>query len=351
MKAGWRGLLGVAVSVALMWWALRGESVGEMWDVLRRSSLPMFALSAAVATISFPMRAWRWRYILESGAGPLPFAPLWRATAIGMMVNNVALARAGELARAWVLSREVERVRFAASLASLVVDRVFDTVVVLLLLMVVVSLPGFPAGVAVAGRPIDGILTGVATVALAAVATLVGMSLSHRGLVRVWERTLGTRAPRLMERGRSFLVSFASGLGVLRDPRKSALVFAWAVAQWLVNGASFWIAFRAVGLDAPFTTALFLQSLLAFAVAIPSAPGFFGPFELATKVALGVYAIDDTFAVSYALGYHILSFIPITLIGFWYLWRMGLHLGDFEGSGGRVQGAGNGTPGNGGFGP
>ena len=99
---------------------------------------------------------------------------------------------------------------------------------------------------------------------------------------------------------------------------------------WLVNGASFWIAFRAVGIQAPFSAALFLQSLLAMAVAIPSAPGFFGLFEAGAKVALGVYLIDDTLAVSYALGYHLLSFIPITLIGFWYLARMGLHLKDMS---------------------
>lgn len=100
MKAGWRGALGIVISVALLWWTLRGESFPEVWAVLRHSNLALFLLSAAVATLAFPMRAWRWRYILEPGAGTLPFAPLWRSTAIGMMVNNVALARAGELARA-----------------------------------------------------------------------------------------------------------------------------------------------------------------------------------------------------------------------------------------------------------
>jgi uncharacterized membrane protein YbhN (UPF0104 family) len=121
---------------------------------------------------------------------------------------------------------------------------------------------------------------------------------------------------------------------VLRDLRLSAIVFAWALAQWLVNGVSFWIAFRAVGIDAPFSAALFLQSLLAAAVAAPSAPGFFGVFEASAKVALSVYGIDDTLAVSYALGYHLLGWIPITVIGFWYLGKMGLHLKEL-GDGGR----------------
>jgi uncharacterized membrane protein YbhN (UPF0104 family) len=113
----------------------------------------------------------------------------------------------------------------------------------------------------------------------------------------------------------------------------------WALVGWLVNGTSFWIAFKAVGIEAPFSAALFLQSLLAFAVAAPSAPGFFGVFEASTKVALSVYAIDQTLAVSYALGYHLLGWIPITAIGFWYLGRMGLHLKDM--SAGKETGNGN----------
>ena len=326
MRFGWRGILGVVISVALLWWTLRGESFGEIWAVLRQSNLPLFLLSAAVATATFPMRAWRWRYILEPTAGTISFGPLWRATAIGMMVNNVSPARAGELARAYVLSRETGRIRFTASLASLVVDRVFDTLVVLVLLLVVVSLPQFPSGATVAGWSMSRLLVVGAAVALAALTVLVLAALYPDRLARLWERALGRRAPRLMARGRDILLSFGAGLGVLRDVRRSAIVFGWALAQWLVNGASFWIAFRAVGIDAPFSAALFLQSLIAAAVAAPSAPGFFGVFEASTKVALSVYGIDDTLAVSYALGYHALSWIPITVIGFWYLGRMGLHL-------------------------
>lgn len=328
MRIGWRGILGVVISVALLWWTLRGESLADVWGVLRESNLFLFALSALVATLSIPIRAWRWRYILEPTAGTLPFGPLWRATAIGVMVNNVSPARAGELARAYVVSRETNRVRFAASLASLVVDRVFDTIIVLLLLLVVASLPGFPSDAVAFGWPISRLLFVGASVALFVLLVLVGIAMNPELLARFVERVIRRVAPRLMERGRSFLLSFGSGLGVLRDPRRSAIVFFWALVMWLVNGASFWIAFGAVGLKASYSAALFLQSLLAGAVAAPSAPGFFGPFEAATKVALRVYGIDDTLAVSYALGYHLLSFIPITLIGFWYLGRMGLHLKD-----------------------
>jgi uncharacterized protein (TIRG00374 family) len=337
MKIGWRGFLGVVISVALLWWTLRGESFGDIWNVLRTSNVSLFLLGAGLATLAFPIRAWRWHYILEPSAGKIPFGPLWRATAIGFMVNNVALARAGELARAYVISREVRNVRFSAALGSLVVDRIFDTLCILLLLLAVASLPGFPPDATVGGWSISRLLAVGAVVALTALLVLILAAIYPERLVRLWERALGKRAPRIMERGRGILLSFGAGLGVLRDVKRSAIVFFWALVMWIVNGTSFWVAFKAVGIAAPLSAAYFLQSLLAAAVAAPSAPGFFGPFEAAAKVALNVYGIDDTLAVSFALGYHILGWIPITVIGFWYLGKLGLHLKDV-GDGQREKG-------------
>lgn len=332
MKFGWKGLLGVVISGALLWWTLRNESFAAIWNVLRASNLPLFLLAAACATLSFPLRAWRWRYILEPTAGTFSFGPLWRATAIGMMVNNVSPARAGELARAYILSRETGRIRFTAALASLLVDRVFDTLVILLLLLVSVSVPAFPDGATVGSWSVSKMLFVFTAIALTALVTLILAALFPHRVVNIWERALGGVAPKLMERGRGILISFGEGLGVLRDPRRSAIVFFWAVVMWLVNGTSFWIAFKAVGIDAPYSGALFLQSMLAFAVAAPSAPGFFGPFEAASKVALGVYGVNETLAVSYALGYHLLGWLPIVIIGFWYLGRMGLNLSEIGGA-------------------
>lgn len=325
---GWRAALGVAISVGLLWWTLRGESPSDIWAVLRTSDVKWFVATMVAATLSFPMRALRWRYILEPAAGRLPFQALWRGVAIGMMVNNVAFARAGEPARAWVLSRTAP-VTFSAALASLVVDRLFDALVIMLLLLGVVLMPGFPEDATVGGISIERILILGSIVALVGLAGIAVVASFPDRISAIWQRVVGRVAPRVAERGLGIVQSFSSGLRVIRSARLTMIVFLLSLAQWLVNGASFWFAFKAVHLDASFSAALFLQSLIALAVAAPSAPGFFGVFEASAKVALAVYGVEDTFAVSYGLGYHILTFLPITLIGFWYLVRMGFHVRDF----------------------
>ena len=140
-----------------------------------------------------------------------------------------------------------------------------------------------------------------------------------------------TVAPRFEEAGRNALFAFAAGLSVLRSPRRFAEVLLWTLLHWLVNALAFWLGFKAVGLDAPYSAALFLQSLIAIGVALPAAPGFFGVFEKFAQVGLaGVYGFDETRAVSWAIGFHLLSFIPITVIGAWYFLRTGLTMGELK---------------------
>jgi len=67
-------------------------------------------------------------------------------------------------------------------------------------------------------------------------------------------------------------------------------------------------------------------------VALPAAPGFFGSFEAFAVAALGIYGIDANLSMSYAIGYHLFTFLPITAIGLWHLWHMGLRIRDVTGS-------------------
>ena len=94
---------------------LHGVPWHAVADRLHEADIPLLILCAVAATSIFPVRAIRWRVILDPVAPKLPFGPLWRSVAIGMMVNNVVPARAGELARAYALTRERPEVSFSTS--------------------------------------------------------------------------------------------------------------------------------------------------------------------------------------------------------------------------------------------
>jgi uncharacterized protein (TIRG00374 family) len=261
----------------------------------------------------------------------IPFGPLWRSTAIGMMVNNVIPARAGELARAFSLTREEPRVTIAASFASIAVDRLFDGVVVLLLMFLAMFDASFPTGRLIMGQSVTQVASGGVVFVVAIMFFLYLVVFFPALVIRLFELLARRVSPRLEARGREMLQSFAAGLSVLRSPRRFASVFAWTLVHWLVHAGALWLGLRAVGLEVPYSAMLFFQGLLAMAVALPAAPGFFGVFEAAAEIGLAdFYGYPRIAVVSWAIGYHLLTFVPITAMGAFYFMRLGLHFRDVK---------------------
>ena len=329
-KSGWRGIAGFLFSGALLIWVLRDVSPAVVWAELSRADPWLFFWSTFAATIIFPIRALRWRVILEPVAPDIPFGPLWRATAIGMMINNVLPARAGELARAYALTREVPKVPFSTSVASLVVDRLFDAVVLLALGLLAFMDPAFPSDATIAGQTLGAWARGGIALTLGLFALVYLFVFFPRALIVTFEIFSRRISPKLEERGKIALQRFSDGLSVMRSPRRFALVFVWTVVHWIVGAIGTWWGFQAVGIDLPFSASLFVQTVISFGVALPSAPGFFGVFEAISVITLAVYGIPAALATSWAIGFHILTFIPITVIGAVYFVRLGMHFRDLK---------------------
>lgn len=323
-------LAGLLVSALLVWWTLHDVALRDVALHVRRARWGPFLGAVVLATGTFPLRTLRWRYLLKADGEALRWKPLWHATAIGFMANNLLPARAGELARAYA-ARRLAGVRFTAAVGSVAVERVLDGLVLAALLAGAIIWGGFGTGTAVGGVRLGRVALGAGLVFVPALA--VAFALVHRPQLalgaarRVFHRLLPARAA---ERGMSILEGLIGGLDALRSPRRFGLVTAWSLALWVVSAASYWLGFVAFGLAAPPSAALLLQSLIAFGVALPSSPGFFGPFEAVSRATLSLYGIVPAQAVSYAVAYHIAVFLPISALGLWSLSRAHLHLADLK---------------------
>lgn len=324
-------MLGLAITVALLAWALRGVDPGVVLAQLRRADPLSLAAAVAVATLGFPLRALRWRVILRDVDGhQFPWVPLWHATAVGFMANNLLPARAGEVARAYVAQRQLP-VPFATAVASIGVERVLDGLTLVALLMVPIAAPSFPADATIGATRLATIATSAAVVFGAAL--VVALLVVHRPApwLAVWGRAAHALLPaRTADRLAHLAEGLVGGLTVLKSPRRFAGVVAWSFVLWLVNAASFWLCFAAFEIPTPPEGALLLQGLIAFGVAIPAAPGFFGVFEAVTRETLGLYGIGPERALSYAVGYHLSTFIPITVLGLYSLSRAHVRWGELR---------------------
>jgi uncharacterized protein (TIRG00374 family) len=307
---------GLVVSIGLLYWTLHDVRLGDVLGHARRARVGWLVAGVALATLTFPIRTLRWRLILRDVDGHrLPLVPLWRALAVGFMANNLLPARAGEVARAYMANRLLP-VRFTTALASVGVERVFDGLVMVGLIALGVTLPSFPRDATIEGVRVARIVGTLGVVFGAALVT--ALLVVHRpalwlGLAR---RLLGRVLPTAAaQRLVSIAEGLVAGLSVFTHPGHFIGVVTWSLVLWVVNAASFWAVFRAFDLALPPEASIVLQGLIGFGVAVPASPGFVGVFEAITRVTLGFYGVPADLAVSYAVTYHITTFVPITVLG------------------------------------
>jgi uncharacterized protein (TIRG00374 family) len=323
----WHILAGVALSAILLYLSLHKVNFREVVDYVRSARTLPILLGVALATLTFALRIFRWQLLLRGNdGGRLGVGPLWHAIAMGFMANNVLPLRVGEVVRTYAAAR-LTSTRFSAVLASVAVERLFDAIAVIALLALGLFTAKLPES-AVAGFGVGRI---VSVAGLAALAGLViaGLVVAFPlGAERVIRRVVP--AERLATRLIAMIEGIRHGLSVLRSPSRMLGVVLWSFVVWGVSALSFYVMLGAFGITVDFSGALLMQGLIMFGIALPSTPGYVGAFELPIIAVLALYGVPQSLAAAYALTYHVTTFLPITLLGAWSVFRTNLGLTAFR---------------------
>ena len=324
MKLRWQTAIGLAVSLALLYWALHDVSLAEAWEHMRAANLWLLALAVTIQLSTFIIRAIRWKIFLRPVLAAPSFDSRFSTTCIGFMVNNLLPARVGEFARAYALSR-VQPVSVSASFGSLVVERLFDALTLTVFLAAPFILPGFMLSAGF-GDELFGRVIAVVIIFCGAAVVLLAMIWKPALAVRMFQISVGRLLHhKLTDKIVQVIESFVEGLGAMRSPELVTKGFAWSFVHWLWAAFALYVGMLAFGITEPgFLGAIFLQAVNAFGVSIPSSPGFFGLFEASVRLALTPFGVDPGLAFSFAFGLHIASYIPATILGLYFMGRLGL---------------------------
>lgn len=316
----WKFWLGLLISIAFLTIALYGLDLEHFWQALREANYWWLLPGVAVYFVTVLVRTWRWRSMLVH-LKPIPLLRLFPIVVIGYMGNNVYPARAGELLRSYVLRRK-EGVGMAASLATVVLERLFDGLV--MLLFVFVTLPFTPL------PPAFRILV-IAFSLLFGFALLAFFILAARPqqMGRVYASAVDRLAPqRFRKRIHGLFDRFVHGLQSLRNPREMAVIFLTSVLIWLGETVKYWFVMHAFAFSVPFSVLMLMTAVVNLATTIPSTPGYIGTFDAPGIAILTQFGVPQAIATGYTIVLHVALWLPITLLGAFYMLRESLNWQD-----------------------
>jgi len=311
-------------------WAFWGEDFRAVARAIARADwLVLFGISIPSYLLLVWFRALRWRHLTDP-IQPIETAPLVRAVAVGFMANNIFPLRMGEVVRSWYLARETGA-SAAALFGTVILERVIDTVSVIVLILIVIAGWGGGSEGVLAERAL--LLLPVALLPIAFLGALRAAPDRVVELVLALLRPFPARIAAFAER---MLRHFAEGLGALSGGRHlvwialhSAII--WSVFSTIPIAAAFLaldmdLGSPLRGLGAAWTT----QAAIGVAVAAPSSPGFFGPFQWACKLALTRFGVGAETALAAGILINAVMWLTLTGLGLAVLRLRRTSLGELD---------------------
>jgi uncharacterized protein (TIRG00374 family) len=296
-----RAALGIAISVVALALVVGSVDLGAAWASLRRANpawiLPMFAFFAGDVLL----RGVRWRVLL-SPVADVPFRSTLASLLVGYLANNVLPARLGEIVRSHDLG-ERTGVSRSTILGTIVVERVVDTLVVVVIAAVAILV------LSVRGVVASAVLVGLALTGLLVVGIAVGMA-AHRLPGASRAAAFIGRWPRV----RDVLVRLRAGLAIASDVRVMVKAVLLSVGSWSFTVLAFAAAAQAVGVQPTIGQAALLAAGTSLATAVPAAPGYVGTYELAAVTIAASVNIGRESALAFVVILHAASLL-ITSIG------------------------------------
>jgi uncharacterized protein (TIRG00374 family) len=313
-------LVGVAISVAALWWAFKDFDLQAVWQAMLSVRLPFFLLLIVPYTLTFLTKVWRWQLLFHPDEQRAPFRVLFPS----LMISYIPLPfRLGEVARGVVAGRRTG-LPVARVFSTIVVEKVLD--VLTLLLIMGIALPFVDLkGLSQAWlAPVGGAVL---------VAVLVMLALVFRPDVA--RRLVGWVARRLPERIGARVVGLAdnvlAGLVPLSKGSTAVKVLGWSLGTWGINVVTVWVMLLAFNLELSVAVAAVLVVVTNLTMAIPAAPGYVGTFEAAVIALLnGVLGVSLDASQGFALFYHFVGLVPVALMGVFAAVAQGVNFGALD---------------------
>lgn len=300
-------IIGTILGMLAIWLAFRGTSTEELGAVLREADLCLVALGVLVVLFNVAILATRWWLMLLRDWKTAEYGTLLGGVYLGQMFNILLPARLGELARIFFVSERME-VTKSGLLGSLVLEKVLEVIAFGLAIAFLITALALPAWVNEPGMTL-------LVLALTAIIAMTALLLWGRKFL-VWITPLLGKLPGSWgERIVGILERALTGFDSMRSWKRQLPIWTLTFCSLFLSALTNYLILGAVGIQAPFTAALFVLIVLQVGNAPPSAPGKLGVFHYLAVLALSAFSVQKDLALAYSVLLYVVALMPKVVIG------------------------------------
>ncbi|HXU10592.1 MAG TPA: lysylphosphatidylglycerol synthase transmembrane domain-containing protein [Candidatus Binatia bacterium] len=337
MKLVFRVAISLLLTGSFIYLFARRFDVGAAGRALREASPLLVGGSLLVNLAAYLIRAWRWRVLMAPVKKRIGMYNLTSTMFIGFMVSFLVPFRLGEVVRPVLLARR-EKVSTTATIATVALERLFDVMTVMALLLVYV-LTSRGADVMASGNGAEAdqaavfvrhAVVGVGALVAVALPLVIVLVLFPKAFARPLKALHGRGHGGIAARISGTIEKLVAGLGVMRSRKRLAQAVALSFLMWLVIDWSILLGVRAFNLPLQFSDSLLLVVPLGVGIVMPT-PGGVGPYEYLCQVSLaGFWNVDQASAAAAAITLHAVTLLPTIALGLLFMWMGGVRMADFR---------------------
>ena len=319
----WYFWVSLLVSALFLYLALRGLQFNLIFDAIKSANLVWLLAVVPIYFTSVWFRSLRWNYLLRP-IKHLKTNEVFPVVAIGYMGNNIFPARAGELLRSVVLKHRYD-IPISASLASIIVERIIDGVVMLgFIFFNLTELNKLTDSSGFVGSIRALALWGSIAFIGALLFFLLAAKFPHK--TETFIRWVASIFPKKwQEKILNIGLRFITGIEALNSWKSLSIVLGTSVIIWLLETSVYWVVMRAFPMQVNFFGLMLMNGILNLSTTLPSAPGYIGTFDAPGIALMSAYGIDKSLAAGYTLVLHAALWLPVTLLGAYFFAREGLN--------------------------
>jgi len=303
-------ILGGIIGAVLLWLSLRHVEYADVAAQLYGMKYVYAIPALFLLLIMQYLRSFRWGLLIKP-VQRIDQLRLFSITSVGFFCIMAVPARIGELVRPYLLARRTP-VSMSFALASVIVERLFDVASVLILLIVVSRFMELPPWMIKTGTLFFSAI-------LFLVSGLLLLAFRKEWFTRIVSTVTGHLSEKYASRVARWAHQFVEGLTVIADPVLFMTIAVLSILIWAIGGGAVYFLFFAAGFDLSVIAAVAVMVIVIAGISIPTAPGFVGNWHFFCVMALSLFGVSKTEAMSFAVVHHFLSISVTVILGIIFL--------------------------------